>query len=591
MNRESSHADRRLWLDVLTIAAFCAFLFFFGLGAIGLTGADEPRYAQVAREMLARHDWITPVLYGKPWLEKPILYYWEAMLAYKIFGVIDWAARLPSAFSASVMVFAVFFVLRRIRPAAAMDAAIMTAATAACIGFSRAASTDMPLAAMFTIAMLGWFAAAVEGLSKPLAGSRALPVIATDQPEGAGHSSALRWSAATRAWLLGFYFFLALATLAKGPIAPALAGLVILIYAALTRTWKVIAATLWWPGILVFLAIAMPWYIAVQHANPQFAREFFLEQNLARFGTNLYRHKQPFWYYVPVLAAALAPWVVCAIAAFVSLFRINVLKSSDHKGTQRNTKETGLQMFLFVWAVVPVIFFSVSQSKLPGYILPAIPAWTLLLALFVVDSRGARRSSWSLIILHSCIASALVPAAFLLPAILFHHRPAISNIVVAIAAGVVLLIAVAFTLRRRGLEMLRFATVIPVILALAFVVRYDAPALDAKLSTRPLAAQITGMTPKGAPVAVFHASREVEYGIAFYLNQPVANYDRGEMPAGDHLVVARAGSSDALKGILGGRRLSKIGDYAAQDLELFWVSKPKLLSTLPKDQGTKSQHL
>src|SRR5262245_33652037 len=83
--------------DWLLLAGFCGFLFFFGLGYFGLLGADEPRYAQVGREMLARHDWVTPTLGGKPWLEKPPLYYWQAMMAYSVFGVNDWAARLPSA--------------------------------------------------------------------------------------------------------------------------------------------------------------------------------------------------------------------------------------------------------------------------------------------------------------------------------------------------------------------------------------------------------------------------------------------------------------------------------------------------------------
>ena len=86
--------------DSLLLAGFCAFLFLYGLGQFGLIGADEPRYAQVAREMLERHDWITPVLGGRPWLEKPPLYYWQAMLTYSIFGVSDWAARLPSALDA-----------------------------------------------------------------------------------------------------------------------------------------------------------------------------------------------------------------------------------------------------------------------------------------------------------------------------------------------------------------------------------------------------------------------------------------------------------------------------------------------------------
>src|ERR1700748_2221258 len=94
--------------DWLVLAGVFAFLFFFGLNAFGLIGADEPRYAQVAREMLARHDWITPVLGGKPWLEKPPLYYWQTMLAYRIFGVSDWAARFGSALDATLMVVAVY---------------------------------------------------------------------------------------------------------------------------------------------------------------------------------------------------------------------------------------------------------------------------------------------------------------------------------------------------------------------------------------------------------------------------------------------------------------------------------------------------
>ena len=102
-------------MELLTLLGFCAFLFFFGLGDFGLVGADEPRYAQVAREMLARKDWITPVLYGAPWFEKPILYYWEAIIAFKLFGVSDWAARLPGAISATVMVGAVYLFFRRFR--------------------------------------------------------------------------------------------------------------------------------------------------------------------------------------------------------------------------------------------------------------------------------------------------------------------------------------------------------------------------------------------------------------------------------------------------------------------------------------------
>src|ERR1700691_4358467 len=131
--------------DSLLLAGFCAFLFFYGLGWCALTGAAEPRYAQVPREMLQRHDWITPVLGGQPWLEKPPLYYWQAMLAYRIFGVSDWAARLPSALDATVLVLAVYFFVRRFRPGFELDVALIAASSTGIVGYARAASTDMPL--------------------------------------------------------------------------------------------------------------------------------------------------------------------------------------------------------------------------------------------------------------------------------------------------------------------------------------------------------------------------------------------------------------------------------------------------------------
>src|SRR5512140_845979 len=126
-NVAPSHGGPRPLTDALLLAAFCGFLFFFGLAYFGLVGADEPRYAQVAREMLNRHDWITPTLAGKVWLEKPVLYYWETMLAYRLFGVSDWAARLSSAVNATLMVVAVYLFLKRFRPGFALDGALMAA--------------------------------------------------------------------------------------------------------------------------------------------------------------------------------------------------------------------------------------------------------------------------------------------------------------------------------------------------------------------------------------------------------------------------------------------------------------------------------
>ncbi len=131
--------------DWIVLAVVCGFLFFYGLGSFGLVGADEPRYAQVGREMFERHDWITPTLGHQPWLEKPALLYWEEMAAFRIFGVSDWAARVPSAFSASLMIFAIYLFLRRFRPDSALDCALVTASCVLDVGFARAAAHDITM--------------------------------------------------------------------------------------------------------------------------------------------------------------------------------------------------------------------------------------------------------------------------------------------------------------------------------------------------------------------------------------------------------------------------------------------------------------
>jgi 4-amino-4-deoxy-L-arabinose transferase-like glycosyltransferase len=522
--------------DWLLLAGFCGFLFFFGLAYFGLIGADEPRYAQVAREMLARHDWITPTLGGKPWLEKPPLYYWQAMLAYSIFGVSDWAARLPSAVDATLMVIAIYLFLKRFRPGFELDGALMTAAAAGVIGFARAASTDMPLAAMFTIALLAWY--------------------------GWYESS---W----RGYLAGFYLFLALGTLAKGPVAPALAAMIIVIFATAKGDYRLLWRTLWIPGILSFCAVALPWYIAVQIKNPEFFRIFILQHNLARFGTNLYHHPEPFWYYIPVVLLGLIPWTVFVVASLWESVRIwrterrEVLKSED-----------ALNVFLLIWLAVPVVFFSLSRSKLPGYVVPALPAGTLLLADYVRRRvTDGERPSIFLIVLHAIVAaSPIVPAVMIQFIILQHRFPwgTVGAIRFAIAAG--LAIGIAVTLwTRLGLGALRFVTLVPVLLAV-WALLGGAPVLDSTLSVRPLANEIRQLENKPLPLAVSGVSRETEFGLAFYRNQIIDRYELGQIPPGEHLVVGPEGSQTAIARQVAGRRVSYLGSFAPQGLNYYWVA-------------------
>lgn len=525
---------RRFSTDWLLLAGFCAFLFFFGLAYFGLIGPDEPRYAQVAREMLARHDWITPTLGGKPWLEKPILYYWQAMLVYSAFGVSDWAARLPSAINATLMVIAAYLFLRRFRSRMRLDGALMTASAAGIIGFARAASMDMALAACFTIALLAWYAWHETEEKKYLAVS---------------------------------YVFLGLGMLAKGPVAPALAAVIIVLFAAAKGEWSLLKRTLWIPGILLFCVVALPWYIAVQVRTPEFFRVFILEHNLARFGTNLYRHQQPFWYYLPVALIELVPWIALIIAALLEITRA--------WGTEKrelSRSEDAFSIFLLIWLLAPIVFFSISRSKLPGYILPALPAGTLLITEFLrrhIDEHPG----FVLTLIHALVAALPVVPALMVQYLLFQHRlpwgraTAIScGFALALAAGIF------FTLRSQpGWKVLRFVTLIPAAVAVAALLRIGAPAVDSSLSVRPLAMQIQRMENGTLPAAVFKASRQIEYGLAFYRNQTIARYESGEVPTAEHIVVAPMGSETDIKNLAAGRRVSYLGTYEPQSLDYYWV--------------------
>jgi 4-amino-4-deoxy-L-arabinose transferase-like glycosyltransferase len=529
--------------DALLLAGFCAFLFFYGLGQFGLIGADEPRYAQVAREMLQRHDWITPVLGGRPWLEKPPLYYWQAIVAYRILGVSDWAARLPSAIDATFLVLAVYFFLRRFQPGFELDGALMAASSGGIMGFARAASMDMALAAAFTIALLSWWTWHDTG---------------------------------KRMYLASFYGLLALGTLAKGPVAPFLAFLVIASYAAAVRELRLLLKTFWLPGIILFCVVALPWYFAVQARNPEFFREFIVEHNLGRFSKNLYHHTEPFWFYLPVTALALLPWTVFAIAGFARSLR-KWRASRTANGASQGDPEYRLRIFSTCWLVVPVIFFSISQSKLAGYILPAIPAGALLLADYLrhrLEQNHARAVAPWLIILHALLAAAPIVPALLIAYLITQHRlPGGQPMLVALAVAFLLCAGIALTLgRKNGLRMLRFVTLIPVVLTVGAVMKLGSQALDATLSARPLAAELATVEMRQRPLAVYHIRRELEYGLTFYRNQLSFNYDWGRVLPEEHLLVAQENSQAAIEKVVAGRRVSYLGHYAPQHVDYFWVA-------------------
>ena len=486
--------------------------------------------------MLARHDWVTPILWGKPWLEKPPLFYWLTMLTYKAAGgVHDWAARLPSVALTTLMIFFIYFWTRRFFRGMQLEAALITAASAMIIGFSRGASTDIPLTATFTMAMLCWYAWYMKR---------------------------------HRTWLLACYFLLALGTLAKGPVALFLAAVIIILFVALRREWKLLLQTLWPAGVVLFLVVTLPWYIAVQRANPDFFRVFILQHNLARYTSDLYRHPEPFWYFLPVALAGLVPWTVFVVCALVDAIR------DWRYSVEQPAGQEDLRTFLTIWFLFPIIFFSVSHSKLAGYILPSIPAATILLADYIRrrEAEDDRPPIWQ-ILLHGAVSAGLMITAFIVPFKLLHlPLPAITLVLAALLATCALAMFTA-TLLTNGYRVLRITTLVPVVIAFALVLRGTAPIIDALESARTVQASLQ-LTALGQlpDIAVYDVPRSIEYGLGFYRNHPVANYGRSEIPDKAHIVVAAAGTQKELGYRAPQRRVTRIGGWAPQHLDFYIVS-------------------
>jgi len=566
---------------VLLVATTCLLFYglvpFLGGDQMGLVGADEPRYAQIAREMLEAHSetchelharmiphslrlidiknslrcidggTVTPILYGHPWLEKPALYYWRAMSSFKEFGVSDWAARLPSASGAFFLIAMIFLHMRRFRPGGQLDAALITASSVAIIGFARGASTDMQMAAPLCIGMLGWYAWYETG---------------------------------KKFWLFDLYFFGAAATLAKGPIAPFLALCIILLFLGLRRDWSSLRRTIWIPGVLLYLVMVLPWYIAVQRENPTFIEKFFVQHNLERFATNLYEHRQPFWYYLAVMLVGLMPWTVMALRALVAALSASIaewkarLNPKCYLGLPR--AGDAFPEFLVLWALFPIVFFTFSKSKLPGYILPSIPPLTILTGDYLNRIRRIGLPNW-LLWSHAAACALVTFVIVLAPQHMVYDTivPPARWLLMASAAALLVFFSVVKTIRIGGITQVRNATLFPVLAALVFLLGFHGQDLDLNYSARPLAREMQQKAPETRLVVVQNVKRDMVYGLAFYRNQQPLDYSEDGIPAVEHLLVIPSADAPTMEHLLAGRVYQQIIEYPARGLQVYKVyAKP-----------------
>ncbi len=507
-----SRAARTLW--IILILATLYLCYFHNLDAIGLVGPDEPRYAWIARDMAESGDWVTPRLYGKPWFEKPVLYYWGAAAGFKLFGVSEKAARLPSAICALLATLSTAWLAWRFYGAGtARWLLLLLPATVGMIGFSHAAATDMPFSGMLTIAMV--IAASIIGLVPPTGYSIHSPTVSR-------YTNARRGGVIE---LLLFGFFLGLAVLAKGPAAILLSGSAVLSWAACTKRWRHAWRCLHPVAIASFCTTALPWYIICAQRNPDFFRVFIIEHNFKRFLTPEFQHIQPFWYYLPIVLIAFLPWILALLfSAGTGIVRLV-------RGERLSPSST----FLLCWALSCLLFFSISKSKLPGYILPSIPAIALLLAR-TYDRLTASESRIFLWIL----MGAGVPATLIGVVLLTTHvraAPAAAALLIAFGIANMLLCG------RENPVIPRLALsplcVVPILLLLLCLKTLLPHFIVSDPSGKTLAGEIQARNIPVDQIYSLHMQRGMQYSLNFYLHREIQEWNANDPTTGYLLLNSR----------------------------------------------------
>jgi 4-amino-4-deoxy-L-arabinose transferase-like glycosyltransferase len=466
----------------------------------------------IARAMLQTGDWVTPRLYGQPWFEKPVLYYWAAAAAFRLFGVSEFAARLPSALAALLATAAMAWTaLRSYGLDAAWLTLVMLPTTLAALGFARAASPDMLFCALLVAAAVS----AAEMLEKK-------------RPGQLGR--------------LTFGVFLGAATLAKGPAAVLLAGGAALLWALVSGQWRAVFRLTHPLCVTAFLVVAAPWYMLCAWRNPQFLRVFIIEHNFSRYFTPVFQHVQPFWFFGPIVLAATIPWTLLLLPlAIAAITRVRA--NAQWKDSPA--------LFFGSWAIFPVLFFSFSESKLPGYVLPAVPPLILLLATISarwlktpsLKQRTAVARCWLALV--GCTLSGLAIAC----ASWFRRLPFESTLTGSKAPAV--LMATAFvgglaciSLALAGRLRSAFATA-GMLMAVLLVGVNTAiiPKVDPLLSPR-TAARATPLEAFDDPrLAILHVSRPWEYGLDFYLDRALPEWTPA-MPAPSWVWTTERGAAE-----------------------------------------------
>ena len=353
---------------LLILLVVFAAIWFSNLEYRTLVKPDEGRYAEIPREMVASGDWVTPRLNELKYFEKPPLQYWATATAYTLFGEHQWTSRLWTALTGFVGILLVWFAgLRLFGREAAGYAALLLSSSLLYVLMGHINTLDMGVTFFITLGIVGLLLAQAQA------------------DEGK-----------RRNWMLLAWAGMALAVLSKGLMGIILPGAALFIYCMVQRDFSVLKRMHWLPGLAVFFAIAAPWFYFVMKANPEFFERFFIYEHYTRFTTKDLGRYQPWYYFIPILIAGALPWTV---TMFDTMWR--TVRDSSLPAQMFNSRR-----FLLVWAVFVYVFFSISGSKLPSYLLPMLPALALLMGKRIAEMRE-RVLFWQL------IPALLIPLALL----------------------------------------------------------------------------------------------------------------------------------------------------------------------------------
>jgi 4-amino-4-deoxy-L-arabinose transferase-like glycosyltransferase len=330
-----------------------------------LLDPDEGRYAEIPREMLASGDWVTPRLDGLKYFEKPPLQYWATAASYRVFGQSEGTARLWTVGLAFLCLPLVYGWARRFAGPQAGLAALVALAVSPLFGIIGHLNM---LDAGFTF----WLSLTLCAFT-----------LAQDAPVG---------SSAERRWMLLSWCAAALAVLTKGIVVPVLCGGSLVVYSLLTRELSAWRRLHWVAGGALFLAVTIPWFLLVSARNPGFAGFFFIHEHFTRFLTTEHRRTEPWWFFLAMLVVGVLPWALPLAAAVRAAWR-----------TPAGTSQLRPMKFLLIFAAVTLVFFSLSGSKLPPYILPMLPPLAVIAGVYAAPQplflRGCARASAALVAL------------------------------------------------------------------------------------------------------------------------------------------------------------------------------------------------